>query len=281
VRPLLLFVIAASVAAQDATGLLVKARDAFARNQVLEKHWNWTPVENRSLINKAGVSLETFPSVTAESVIKSDGRRCNAVVSWSDGRKPYMSDADPDARCQAMDVFRAPFSIAGLLEGSNVTASGSTLTILPDKARLKSKDQAVRCAASLRATVQLDPATSFPAKIEGEVVETGCDLEFSPVMQYGARNTGPAKSNFRKGATFRMDFALQKDRLGHPENSYWIAVSQRYMQPWDTANYSLYYWGRRVTVTAGSAAYRLIKEVHTTAKEFGAESQLRFDTVDK
>ena len=100
-------------------------------------------------------------------------------------------------------------------------------------------------------------------------------------MQYGARNTGPAKSNFRKGATFRMDFALQHDRLGHPENSFWICVAQRYVQPWDTSNFSLYYWGRRVPVTAGGTAQRLVKEVRTTAKEFGAESQLRFDTVNK
>jgi hypothetical protein len=87
--------------------------------------------------------LQEFPTVTAESIIRSDSRRCNAVVPWSDGRKPYLADADPDARCQAMDIFRAPFSIAALLEGSNVSASGSTLTILPHKARLKSKDNTV------------------------------------------------------------------------------------------------------------------------------------------
>jgi hypothetical protein len=58
-------------------------------------------------------------------------------------------------------------------------------------------------------------------------------------------------------------------------------VSQRYLQPWDSDNFSLFYWEHRVTVTAGGDARRLIKEVRTTAKEFGAESQLRFDTVDK
>jgi hypothetical protein len=282
VRPLLALLAAFPLlAAEDASGLLAKARAAYQSNQAQEKHWNWTAVETRSLINKAGATLESFPSVTAESVIKSDGRRCNAVVLWGDGRKPYMADADADARCQAMDYFRAPFSVLSLLEGANVALAGSTLTILPDKARLKSKDAALRCAASIRATVQLDAATSFPTRIEGEVIENGCDLEFAPVMQYGARNTGPAKSNFRKGATFRMDFALQPDRLGHPENSFWIAVIQRYVQPWDSGNFSLYYWGRRVTVTAGGAAHSLVKEVRTTAKEFGAESQLRFDTVDK
>lgn len=280
-RPLLLLLFAASLPADDAAGLLARVRAAYQRNQAQEKHWNWTAVETRTLINKTGNPIESFPAVTAESLIKSDGRRCNAVVSWGDGRKPYMADADSDTRCQAMDYFRAPFSVAALLEGANATAAGSTLTILPDKARLKSKDNAVRCAASIRATVQVDPATSFPTRIEGEVAETGCDLEFSPVMQYGSRSTGPAKSNFRKGATFRMDFALQQDRLGHPENSFWITVSQRYVQPWDSENFSLYYWGRRVTVTAGGAAHRLVKEVRTTAKEFGAESQLRFDVGDK
>jgi hypothetical protein len=58
-------------------------------------------------------------------------------------------------------------------------------------------------------------------------------------------------------------------------------VAQRYVQPWDSDSLTLYYWGRQTPVTAGDAAHRLIKEVRTSAKQFGAESQLRFDTVDK
>jgi hypothetical protein len=182
-----------------------------------------------------------------------------------------------------METFRAPFEVASLLDsnaGSVIERSGSSIviTIGPDRARLKSKDPVARCAASLRATVKLDPATFFPLYIEGEAVESGCDLQFAPVMQYGSRNRAPAKSNFRKGATFRMEFALQHDKFGRPENSFWICVAQRYVQPWNTDYSSLYYWGRQTPVTAGESAHRLIKEVRTTAKEFGGESQLRFDT---
>ncbi len=272
--------------AGDAPDLLAKARDAYQRNQAQEKHWNWTATETRSLVNKAGTIVQAFPDVTAESVIRNDGRRCNAVVSWGDGRKPYLADADSDARCQAMELFRAPFAMASLLEGAGATVVehseyAITLGIVPDRTRLKSKDPAVRCAASIRATLKLDPATFFPAQLEGEVVESGCDLQFAPVTQYGSRNRAPVKSSFRKGAAFRMEFALQHDKFGHPENSFWICVAQRYVQPWNTDDSSLYYWGGRVPVTAGEAAHRLIKEVRTTAKEFGGESQLRFDTVDK
>ena len=281
-RALLLLAAALPLLADDAADLLAKASAAYLRNQAQEQRWNWTAVETRRLVNKGGATVEEFPSVTAESLIRSDGRRCNAVIAWGDGRKPFRADAGPDARCQAMEIFRPPFSVAALLEDAGATLSGAlTLNLAPDKARLKSKDPTVRCAASIRATVTLDAATFFPSGIEGEVVESGCDSQFAPVMQYGSRATSPAKSSFRKGAAFRMDFALQPDRLGHPENSFWICVGQRYVQPWDTGNLSLYYWGRRMTVNAGSAAHRLIKEVHTTAKEFGAESQLRFDTVDK
>src|SRR5690242_17806138 len=93
----------------DITGLLAKARSAYLGNQAQEKHWNWTASETRVLIDKAGRTVQSFPSVTAESVIRNDGRRCNAVVSWGDGRKPFMAEGDPDARCQAMEYFRPPF----------------------------------------------------------------------------------------------------------------------------------------------------------------------------
>jgi len=165
---------------QTAADLLAKARSAYQRNQAQEEHWNWIAVETRSLANKAGRAIETFPSVTAESVIRNDGRRCNAVVAWGDGRKPYRADADPEARCQAMDYFRAPFPVAALLEsGSAEVTAPVRIAISPDKTRLQSRDLAIRCAASIRASVQLDPATFFPTLLEGEVVENGCDIHSS------------------------------------------------------------------------------------------------------
>jgi hypothetical protein len=269
----------AAAAPEDARLLAAKALAAYAANQAQETHWNWTAVETRAMANKAGQVIEEYPSVTAESVIRTGGRRCNAVVAWGDGRKPYLAEADSDARCQAMGVFRPPFEVAALLENAGATlvdrsATAITIAIPPDKPRLKSQDYSTKCAASIRASVKLDPATFFPMSLEGEVVEHGCDTQFQPILQYGARSNGPVKSNFRKGSTFRMRFERQPDKFGNPENSFWIAVDQHYEQPWDSDSVLLYYWGRQMPVSVSGAAHHLIKDVHTTAREFGSESRL-------
>src|SRR2546425_10218005 len=100
----------------DAAALLAKAAAAFRQNQDNEKHWNWNVTETRTLVNKAGDPVQKFPGVTSESVIRANGRRCDAVLSWGDGKQPYLRDADAEARCQAMDAVRPPFPIAALLE---------------------------------------------------------------------------------------------------------------------------------------------------------------------
>ena len=146
------FLVAAFPAAaqESAATLLAKAAAAFEKNQKNEKHWNWSIVETRQLLNKSGETLQTFPSVTSESVIRSDGRRCNAVTAWGDGRKPYMKDADPDERCQAFNALGTPFDVALLLKSANArlidqSASAIRISVLPDKSRMKSPDYA--CAA--------------------------------------------------------------------------------------------------------------------------------------
>jgi hypothetical protein len=269
----------------SAQAVLARSLSAFQHNQDQQKHWNWTAIENRILIDKSGQVLQSFPSVTAESVIRSDGRRCNAVVAWGDGKAPYLLNSDPDSRCQAMDEFRPAFQIDALLASGQVeklpeTDAGIMLSILPDKARLKSADPAIRCAASIRATVLMDAQTFFPRHIDGEVVETGCDQRFEGVVQYDSMHrTGPLQSNFRKGATFRMEFAFQKDKFQTPANSYWICVEQHYSQPWLSNAETLYYWGRQVRVATAGKGHRLEKDVRTTAQEFGVDSQPHFDTV--
>jgi hypothetical protein len=47
------------------------------------------------------------------------------------------------------------------------------------------------------------------------------------------------------------------------------------VQPWKSDARVLYYWGRQVPVTHTSG-YRLVKDIQTTAREFGVDSQLRF-----
>jgi hypothetical protein len=269
-------------AAQESVAvLLAKAVAAFENNQKNEQHWNWNIIETRQLLGKSGVILQSFPSVTSESVIRSNGRRCNALTAWGDGREPYMKDADPDERCQAFNALGTPFQVALLLKSANAklmdrSASEIRISVVPDHSRTKSRDYNVRCAASIKATIQLDATTFFPVRIEGEVTESGCDGEFQPVVHYETVTRQPMVSQFRKGAAFRVAYALQKDKFDNPANSFWISTEQHYEQPWNSDARVLYYWGRQVPVTR-SAGHRLVKDIKTTAKEFGAGSQLRFD----
>jgi len=280
---LALFLAAAFPAAaqQDATALLAKAVAAFENNRQNEKHWNWNIVETRQLLDKSFNILQRFPSVTSESVIRSNGRRCNAVNAWGDGREPYMKDADPDERCQAYNVIGTPFDVALLLKSATAkvieqSASAIRISVVPDKSRTKAPEYAVRCAASIKATIQLDPATFFPLRIEGEVTESGCDGEFQPVVHYETMTRQPMVSQFRKGTNFRVAYALQKDKFDNPANSFWISTEQHYNEPWDSDARVLYYWGRQVSVKHTNG-HRLVKDVQATAKEFGAGSLLRFD----
>jgi hypothetical protein len=280
---LVLFLGAALPAAaqESAVALLSRAVAAFEDNRKYEKQWNWNIMETRRLLNKSGEAIQNFPSVTSESIIRSDGHRCNAVTAWGDGRAPYMKDADPDERCQAFNALGTPFDVALLLKSANaklIDRSGSAIRIevLPDRSRTKSPDYSVRCAASIKASVQLDPATFFPLRIEGEVAESGCNGEFQPVVHYETVTRQPMVSQFRKGTTFLVAYALQKDKFDNPANSFWISSEQHYSQPWNADARVLYYWGRQVPVIP-TTGHRLVKDVRTTAKEFGAGSQLRFD----
>jgi hypothetical protein len=275
----LLFITSALYAADDANALLAKAVEAFRANQPKQKNWNWQTVESRELVDRAGKTQQRFPTVTSESLLRSDGRRCNAVVSWGDGRKPYLADADPDERCQAMDAIAPPISPLGVLTSQRGkvierTAAAITIAVEPDKSKLKDSDWDIRCGASIRATVQLDPVTMFPLRIEGEVVESGCDRTFAPVNYYEAMTRAPMTSIFRKGSTFWTEWALQKDKTGDPAKSYWIATAQHYSQPWNNDNRVLYYWGRQVPVLR--EGHRLVKDLKTTAQEFVVGSELIF-----
>src|SRR5436190_1866270 len=200
----------------DPAALLTKAAAAFQKNQENEKHWNWNIIENRTLLNKAGDPVQKFPSVISESVIRANGRRCDAVLSWSDGKRPYLRDADPETRCEAMDAVRPPFQIPALLQRTGLklveqNPAGITLAIAADKsAEKRAPDFAARCAAAIQATIKLDPVTFFPLTIEGEVTGSGCDTVFKPVVHYETRDRGPMSSNFRKGSIFRVEYSLQK-----------------------------------------------------------------------
>jgi hypothetical protein len=268
-------------AAQDAAQLLAKAVAAFDANQQNEKQWNWSIVETRHIEDRSGKTVERFPTVTSESVIRSNGRRCNAVTAWSDGLEPYLKDADADQLCQAFNALNTPFQVPLLLASTQARIVDRTertirLAIQPDSARMKAKEYDQRCAASLKATVELDAATYFPVRIEGEVAGSGCDGSFQPVVHYSSYDRRPMISQFRKGATFLIEYQRQDDKFGNPANSYWLSTAQHYVQPWNSDSRLLFYWGRQIAVR-NTNGHHLVKDVKTAAKEFGAGSELHFD----
>jgi hypothetical protein len=277
-------VLSAAVVDPDALSLLSKASAAYDANLTRERHWNWTAQEKRELATRGGDIVQSLPSVTAESVLRGDGNRCNAVVAWGDGLKPFKATADADERCRAMNDFRAPFEVQELLRGTQAKTvanweGGAEISILPDKTRQRSDDPAIRCAASIEATVRLDYGSFFPHSIEGKVVGDGCEQRGTPVVQYGGTAATAMRSTFRKGASFRLVFQLQKDKFANDANSFWICTSQHYLMPWDADNAVVAYWGRQVRVKTGG--HQLVKDIETRAREFGADSAVSFDGVDQ
>jgi hypothetical protein len=277
----LLAVLPLRAADTDAIDLLTKSVAAFQQNWQNEKNWNWTTSEVRRLTDRSGKPVQTLPQVRSESVMLGSGVRCNAVTFWGDGHEPYKKDASPEERCQNYNALGTPFDVVVLLKSATAkiasrSADSVTVAVTPDKSRQKDHNYAVSCGASIEATIKLDAKTSFPLTIEGRVADSGCNTNFMPVMQGDtAIDRGPMSSNFRKGSTFRIEWKLQKDRFENPANSFWIVADQHYDQPISDELTVLYYWGRQFRIQT-SHAYRLIKDVTTTAQEFGVGSQLTF-----
>lgn len=264
---------------QDAPALLAKAIAAFERNQQQEIHWNWNADETRTLLGKGGAVLQKLPDVTVESVIRNDGRRCNAVLAWGDGTAPYLLNSDPESRCQATEPFRPAFDVAELLKGSHVRLTSrppkpTVLTILPDKERMRSDDFRIRCAASIRATVELDSGTSFPRDIQGEVTGHGCDRSATMPLYYGEAEAVSTRNSFQKGAVFHVKYELQPDRFQTPGHSFWIRAFEHYDMALPAPRGNMVYWGRSVPMTA-AGLQRIVKESRTTAQEFGTQSTVK------
>jgi len=269
----LLSVTCAAAATPDAKTLLTQAVEAYTRNRAQEVHWNWIAFETRTVTGKDG-SAQKLPDVTVESVIRNDGRRCNAVKSWGDGTPPYLANSDPDSRCQATEAFRPAFAVEELLKSANVRVVSRSpdvkIEVLPDKQRQKSLDPRVRCAASLKATVELDSTTSFPREIGGRVDGDGCVFAQQIPLYYGAQESAYTQTSFRKGASFRVVYELQADKFQTPEHSFWIRVEEHYDMPLHTTTGAMVYWGRSFRLLPGSGG-RIVKDVQTTAQEFGTE----------
>lgn len=263
---------------QSAPDLLAKALAAYNANHAQQDHWNWTTEESRSMTDGNRHELQSFPDVVVESVIRKDGRRCNAVLSWGDGVKPYMLNGEADARCGGEDPSEVAFQFTSLLKSAEVklvkNAAPITLSIQRDKSRLQHTDLDVRCAASIRATIRLDSKTYFPMHVEGEVVDNGCEASSKAELHYGeSQLLGSLHQMLHMGTTFRLDYALQQDKFGHPERSYWILAEQQWTRPFRKDAQSLVYMNRRFSLSVGKDR-RLLDTAHTKAQEFGAQSRL-------
>ena len=289
-RTILLFFISGLLTAQlrpSAADLLAKALAAFQENQKQQDHWNWTTSETRAVVDKSGAVVQKFPDVTIESVIRKDGRRCNAVLSWGDGVEPYQLHGEADARCSGEDPLAVPFQVESLLKSQRVKSgkqseTGIELIIEHDKARVHSAQPDVRCTASIHATLLLDPRTFFPMRIAGELVDTGCEGETSQELRYGEPQPNrPLRRLLYKGTTFRLIYSLQADRFSNPSDGYWITTETHWARPFAKNAAGMVFANRRFDLKGGVPERVMLLDSHTTAQEFGAQSVTKFDTVGK
>lgn len=269
--------------AQDATALLAQAHAALIENQKREAHWNWTTTTTRSVINGRQKVLDALPSVTIESPIRSDGKRCNAVLAWGDGRKPYLANASADQRCQVEEEVKDLLPFAALLEPRPVKLTAQTqasiaLSLRENKELMNSSDPVKRCAASVEAEIQLDPVTFFPELIEIRAPNHGCNQPLPWAEDHYTGSPVPNVNNgFEKGSSLRYEYELQKDKTGDHEKDFWICVRSRVVRPMARETGGLIVSGRTFPLASSGADRQLVVVSSTTAKELSAESVLKFD----
>ncbi|HWZ33468.1 MAG TPA: hypothetical protein VNX18_19140 [Bryobacteraceae bacterium] len=270
----------------DASAFLAKARSAFIENRAHERHWTWTTTTTRSIIDKHDNVLEQIPSVTVESPIRSDGKRCNAVLAWGDGREPYLANADADARCTVEQEAQDSFRLDALLRSAHVkirsrSPQAITLAIDADKGTKDSTDPVQRCTGSAQAIVQIDPATFYPKHIEVTFVESGCEQQVTVVNHYDDRPISKALSAFRKGSVLQLDYALQRAKAGNAENDFWICEHRHAVNQLRGNSRGLILWGRQFELTSSGGDRRVVVDGTTVANELATESTLKFETETK
>jgi hypothetical protein len=268
--------------AQDAAELLQKARTAFLANRSQERYWIWTSITTRSIVDKAGKTLETLPSVTIESPIRKDGQRCNAVVAWGDGVEPYLKNASAEERCKVEEEVPVVIQLDTVLMLDHVrvqarTASEITLAVHPDKNTRESEDAAKRCAGSLAGTIGLDPETYFPKRIDLTVVTPGCERDKTELEDHYEGVTVKIGGGYLKGTHLSIDYALQQDKTGDASRNFWIAAHRRAFQPFHKNTAGVMISGRRFKLSSKGPDRQGLTEVVTTATEVSAESLLKVD----
>ena len=267
--------------AENATPLLRAAQAEFERNEQQQLRWQVSALETRYLISPSG-RVERLPSVKVKSMTRTGDRCADAVLEWGEPRTSQLAQADVKRNCQIEEEFRGPFRVPALLRSLNVelitrAPSNITVAILPDKKNLDSSDPEVRCAASIAATIGLEPATLFPYYIDAEVVENGCDQEKPSLLKnHPEIPAGRVLGSFRKGASFRLEYLLLDDKFHDAKNRLWICARQHYSLPFSAKSIAVLYWGRLFRVGTHPAGLKLVEDVQVTAREFGSQSSVFF-----
>lgn len=284
-----ILLVSAAVSAQDASNikdaaaLLARARAAFVENQKRDRYWNWTTVENRWILDKGGKVIEQIPSVTVDSPIRSDGKRCNAVLAWGDGREPYLANASADERCALEQETPSLFRIEAVLESRQLKIesrdeSSIALAIHQDKDLAVSADPVQRCIGSLEGTIQLDAATFFPKRIDVTVARNGCEQgKIAATDHYNGGAALKTVDGYLKGTVLQFEYALQKDKTGNASKDFWICVHEHSVWPLQKNATGMLIAGRLFKLASKGADRQGVIEVTTKATELSAESLLKFE----
>jgi hypothetical protein len=282
--------VSAAASAQDAANikdpvtLLAKAHSAFVENQRRERYWNWTTIENRSILDKSGKVIEKIPSITVDSPIRSDGKRCNAVLAWGDGREPYLVNARADERCALEQETPSLFRIEAVLESRELKVesrdeSSIALAIHQDKDLAVSADPVQRCIGSLEGTIQLDAATFFPKRINVTVATNGCEQgKIAATDHYNGGVALKSVDGYPKGTVLQFEYALQKDKTGNASKDFWICVHEHSVWPLQKNATGMLIAGRLFKLASKGADRQGVIEVTTKATELSAESMVKFET---
>jgi hypothetical protein len=269
---------------QDAAGLLAKAHTAFVENSAHASFWNWTVVSTRTIVGKDGKTLEELPSVTVESPIRSDGKRCNAVLAWGDGREPYLANASADERCAVEKEQTDLLPLEHLLESRQVkvqsrTGNSVTLAIRGDKALMESADPVKRCVASVEATIEIDAASSFPKRIDIYVPNDKCEQRHVTANDhYDGGVLHNVMNGYMKGTRLKLEYEALKDKASDVHKEYWLCTRRHSERPLQKSSGGIVVSGRLFELKSRGADRRMIIDGSATGSELSAESVLKFVT---
>jgi hypothetical protein len=277
---------ATALAGDGARSLLEQAHTAFLANRDRARYWNWTTTTTRVIVDASGRTVETLPSVTVDSPIRSDGKRCNAVLAWGDGREPYLASANADERCTVEQETHELVNEASILDSARVKVQSRSdakivLAVSTDHEAMMSRDPYRRCTGSLAGTIELDPATMFPLVFDLEIAGAGCGQVVPVQNHYDDQPVSTAVSTFTKGARIRWEYRMQKDKSGNAARDYWICVHRHSVRPLLDQARVLIVWGRRFEMHDFRHRRRIVIDAETSATELAADVILKFETVVK